>query len=261
MKSIARALLATAAVATVVGSSTSASASVLFDNMTSAEAGVTGTHLSSTSSTPNTFMGDAYGLVAGSYDITGFDIYPVNATTTAYNALKINIYVWGSVNLTGTVSATTPAFSNLLAQYTLTSTGTFTNGFYYAFEGSPIGVNPGITLATPLAIPSNIIGVTFNYQGSTNGGTSYSSANNLTSLVEYGNAPDVGTDPLLGSGTGGYYRNANSETNGNFTSAYRAFSGTYLNLGLRVYGDAVPTPASSGLLVIAGLVAGRRRRS
>ena len=263
MKVYAVRTILAAAVAAIAGST--ANAAVLYDNMTSAEAGVTGATLSSTSSTPNTFMGDVFGLVSGATDITGFDIFPVNATTKNYNALKITIYVWGTVN-TGTVSATTPAFSNLLGQYTLTSTGTFTAGFYYAFEGATIGTDPGVTLATPLAIPSNIIGITLSYQGSTNGGVTYATANNLTSLISYGVAPDVGTNPFLdvaSAGTGGYYRNAGSpsETNGNFTSAYRAFAGTNENLGIRIYGDAVPGPSAAGLLAIGGLVASRRRRA
>jgi len=45
----------------------------------------------STSSTPNTFMGDGYNLTSGTTDITGFDVYPVNASGTTFNALKIDI--------------------------------------------------------------------------------------------------------------------------------------------------------------------------
>ena len=70
-------------------------------------------------------MGDGYNLAAGTTAITGFDVYPVNVSGVNYTGLKINIFVWGSVNTSGTVNATTPAFGNLLASYSLTSSGAF----------------------------------------------------------------------------------------------------------------------------------------
>ena len=104
------------AVVTVVLAATSAKADVVFDNISNYEAGNTNSHISATGSTPNTFMGDGYVLAAGATDITGFDIFPVNLSGTTYTGLKINSYVWGTVN-TGTVNATTPAFGNLLGSY------------------------------------------------------------------------------------------------------------------------------------------------
>src|SRR3954454_25024967 len=71
----------------------------------------------STSSSPNTFMGDAYTLAPGTTSITGFDVYPVNVSGVNFTGLKINIFVWGNVNTSGTVNSTTPAFGNLLASY------------------------------------------------------------------------------------------------------------------------------------------------
>src|SRR5947208_10036713 len=118
-------------------------------------------------------MGGAYNLLSGTTSITGFDVYPVNVSGVNYVGLKLNIFVWGSVNTSGTVNSTTPAFGNLLANYTLTSSGTFNSGFYFPFEGIPNGVTPGITLTTPLAISSSLIGLTFNYQGSTDGGVTF----------------------------------------------------------------------------------------
>ena len=140
----------------------SQAAQVVFDNITTFESGNTNAHISATGSTPNTFMGAGYNLLAGTYDITGFDLYPVNLSGTAFDHLKLNIFVWGSVNTSGTVNSTTPAFGNLLASYTLTSAGSFNTGFYFPFEGSPNGVNPGISLATPLAIPTSTVGISFN---------------------------------------------------------------------------------------------------
>ena len=222
----------------------------VFDHMSDIENGVTGAAAYSTSSTPNTFMGDGYNLLAGTTGITGFDLYPLNGTTTTYDHLKITFYVWGTVN-TGTVSATAPAFSNLLGAYTLTSAGTFTNGFYYKYE-NPVG--GAIQLSNPLAISSTQIGLTFNYQGSTDGGATYASANNLTSIIATGTPAQIGSDVFSG-----YYRNANSETNGNFTSSLRALGGlTNQSLAVRVYG--VPEPASLLVLGVGAAALIRRRR-
>ena len=233
---------------------TIARADLVFDNMTVYESGNTNAHVASTGSVPNTFMGDAYTLATGTTSITGFDIYPVNLSGTTYNALKMNIFVWGSVNM-GTVNATTPAFGSLLGSYTLTEIGTFTTGYYVSYEGSPVGVNPGITLGTPISLSGTTIGITFNYQGSTDGGVTYNNANSLTALISYGVAPTVGTEVF-----NGYYRNANSEVNGNFTSSLRSLGYTYQSLGLRVYG-VIPEPSSltlAGLGAVA-LMAFRRR--
>ena len=204
---------------------------LVFDNVT---ANIP-TNFFSTSSTPNTFMGGGYTLSPGTVDITGFDLYPVNASGVNYTGLKINIFVWGSVNL-GTVNNTTPAFGNLLASYTLTASGSFNTGFFFPFESATPGVTPGITLGSPLAIPSTTIGLSFNYQGTTDG-VNYANANNLTSVIATGNPANPGSEVF-----NGYYRNANSELNGNFTSTLRSLGLNNQTLAVRVYGDVVPVP-------------------
>jgi len=244
------------------GAATSATPPVLYDSFP------TGAPAYSTSSTPNTFMGLASNLVGGASSITGFDVYPVNVSGTNFDHLKINIFVWDTVNTSGTVNATTPAFGNLLASYSLTTAGTFTTGFFYPFESATPGVLPGISLATPLLISDSVVGLTYNYQGSTDGGATYNNFNNLTSIIS-------GSDPtnypgnvvvtgslILGGATGGYYRNAGSptETNGNFTSGLRSLGGlTNQGVAARVYGTVVPEPASLGIIAAFGLLALRRR--
>ena len=235
---------------------TASQAAVVFDNMTAVEAGTPGAVVTATSSTPNTFMGDAYGLAAGTTSITGFDFFPVNLSGTAFTQLKMNVYIWGTVN-TGTVNATTPAFSNLLSTFSVTSAvSTFPTGSYFSFESASPGVTPGITLNTPINVTGSSIGFTMNVQGSTDGLT-FASVTSLSSLITYGAAPTVGST-VLGGAVGGYYRNANSEVNGNFTSTLRSVgtSPTSEALALRVYGTVSAVPeASTWLMMGLGLAA------
>jgi hypothetical protein len=206
-----------------------AKADLVFDNMSNYENSVSGASVSATGSTPNTFMGDGYTLAPGTVSITGFDLFPVNLSGTSYTGIKISIFVWGSVNTSGSVNAATPAFGNLLGSYTFTSTDAYGTGFFFPIEGSPVGSAPGFSLATP-----------------------------LTSIISYGTTPTVGSQVF-----NGYYRNAASETDGNFTSSLRSLGQQNQSLGLRVFGDvtAVPEPA---VFSIAGLGAAalliRRRR-
>ena len=229
---------------------------VVFDNMSNFQNAVPGAAIASTATVPNTFMGAGYVLSPGTTSITGFDIYPVNLSGTSFTGIRINIFVWGSVNL-GTVNAATPAFGNLLGNYTLTSSGAFNTGFYFPFESATPGITPGITLGTPLAISGTTIGLTFNYQGTTDGVT-YNNVNSLTSLISYGTPASTGSLVF-----NGYYRNANSEVDGNFTSTLRSLGLTDQGVAVRIYGTVVPEPSAMVLALVGGLgvLMLRRRRA
>ena len=229
-----------------------ATSQVVFDNMTAYESGAAGAAVTATSSSPNTFMGAAYTLAAGTTSITGFDLFPANLSGTAFTALKLNVYVWGGVN-TGAVSAANPAFSNLLSNFSVTSTvDSYPTGSFFSFEG--------IQLAAPIALSGTTIGLTFNIQGSTDGVT-FSNVTSLTSLIGYGAAPTVGSAVF-----NGYYRNAAGETNGNFSSTLRSLGFTDQSLVVRVYGDvATPVPEPTVYLMmglgLAVLAVARRRKT
>lgn len=227
-------------------------ADLAFDNITTAPS-ITGT-----SSTPNTFMGGAYTLLPGTTTLSGFDLFPVNFTTSTFTAIRATVYVWGTVN-TGAVSAGSPAFGNLLGTYTQTFTvsGGFGPSTYLSIEDDGIST-PGFALSSPLAVSGPTIGLTFNYQGATDGVT-FSTINSLTSLISYGAPASVGANVF-----NGYYRNANSEVDGNFTSTLRSLGLTDQSVAVRIYGDviAVPEPTSMTLagLGCAALLVFRRRR-
>ena len=229
---------------------------VVYDNISSIENSTPGTAIITTSSTPNTFVGDGFNLAAGTTEITGFDVVPVNHTGTTFTSLKVTGYIWGTVN-TGTVNASHPAFGNLLDTVSFTNSGSFSSGNYYALEGSPAGANPGFTLATPVAITGTSIGITLNFEGSTDG-INFNNLNNLSPGVSSGALPTVGSDMF-----NGFYRNVNSEVNGDFTSTLRSIAGsTDETLALRIYGGAVPAPepATLALVGVGSLVLLRLRR-
>lgn len=224
---------------------------VLFDNITAFETGAAGAQGTTTGSTPNTFMGGGYELLTGATQITGFDLFPVNITGTNFTNIKVTVYVWDNVNTSGTVNATTPAFSNLLGSFTFTRTDDFSTGFFYPIENADPSL-PGFALPTPIDITDGTIGLTFNVQGSTDG-VNYANINALTSLITLGVPATVGANVF-----NGYYRNAAGETDGNFTSALRSLGLTNQSVAVRVYG--VPTPGAASLLGLGGLMTLRRRR-
>jgi len=214
---------------------------LVFDNFT-------GRTYNATSSTPNTFMGDGYVVAPGTTNISEIGYFPVNLSGTTYTGLQTTFYFWGTLNTSGTVNAGSPAFSNLLATYTDTQIGTFASGFYFPLD---------YVLPAPLAISDTTIGLTMNVQGTTDGIT-YNSVNSLTGLIGSGAVPVTGSNVF-----NGYYRNANSETNGNFTSSLRSLGLTNQSVAYLLYTDPVPEPGTvlliCGGVSILGLL--RRRQS
>ena len=216
---------------------------VVFDNVSNFEQGVPGATTAGIGSTPNSFMGDGYLLMPGTTNITGFDIFLANNTGIDFSGgLQINIYVWGSVNQ-GTVNSGTPAFSNLLATYTsFDVVDDFPSGSAFSFEGSPAGSSPGFVLSSPLTIPGTNVGITFNYEGSTDG-INFASHDDLNSFISYGTPASVGSNEF-----NGYFRNVSSEMTGNFIEGFRTLGFTNQSIALRVFGTT-----SANLVPVANL--------
>jgi len=236
-----------ASAALLLVAATSEAGFVAFDNISNYEGGNPAAKIATTGSVPNTFMGQGYVLAPGTIAITGFDLYPANLSGPTYTGLKVNIFVWDTVNM-GTVNASHPAFGNLLGSYSFTESGTFTTGTYYPQEGSPVGSAPGFTLPTPLTLADTTIGLSFNVQGTTDG-IHYNNANNLSPLISYGTLPSVGSEVF-----NGYYRNASSEVNGNFTSSLRTLGYADQSLAVRIYGETATVPEPSTFAMSAVLV-------
>jgi MYXO-CTERM domain-containing protein len=203
-------------------------------NNTETSAGVNdnGSDFFSSVGVPDTFIGSGLNLAPGTTSISGFDVFPTNATNASnidptgtgisFTDIKINIYVWGGVN-SGLTTPTNPAFTDLLTptpisySFNFGTGGTFDPGYYLALQNAG-HTSPYLGFYVPLTIPSSTIGLTVEVQGSTDGGTTYADYNGLSSLVAGSPfAPTVGSDTQEG-----WYRNANSETNGNFTSSLRS---------------------------------------
>jgi hypothetical protein len=239
-----------------------AEADTLFDNASAAFAnnfnstgGTTATATYTVARVADTFIGGGYILPAGTADIYGFDPFPINGTSQTLSVVAITMYVWGSVNTTGTVNPSTPAFSNLLGTVTdfidYSSVGGLPPGFFGTPGGATANGNGdpygAFVLSKPIVLPNTTVGVTFNNQGSVDGGATFNSLQGLTSLIPYNVGPTVGTAIFNGFYRNGYNSGSgaigSAETDGNFRSPLNTFntsSGPLPNESgpmMRLYGD------------------------
>lgn len=194
----------------------------------------TGASLTSTGSTPRSYMGMPFTLGSGggttNITVSGGTAYLAAASAGTYTNVRLNLTFWGTVS--GATTGTTPAFSNLLGSCSLDLgplTATANALYTYAF-----------TLPTPIVLPAQTGGIAINWQGDT--GSGLASTDALTSAIRYGAAPATGTLTLGTAGTNGYYRNASSETDGNFLGgSFRYLTGlTNQGLALQLFGPPSP---------------------
>ncbi len=230
-----------------------ASALTLLDTF-NAPAGTTESY-TFTGSTPRTYMGDGFtnnSLPAGttSFQITSFSFLVVTAAATTYTDVVGRIQFWNTAN-GGTTSATNPAFANAAGQLITVDLGALTStaNSIYKFD---------VTLNTPITLTGGSgtnWGFAQNFQGNT--GAGLADDTNLTSVISYNTTSTgyaAGTITTGASPTFGYYRNANSETNFNFTSTSRSLGFNYQGVAIIINGNAVvPEPSSVALASFGGL--------
>jgi hypothetical protein len=227
----------------------------------------------SAASTGNRFVGSAINLAGDATTITGFDTTLLNNTGAALNfttgqQIRLNYWIWNN----WAPSTGTAAFANLAGNGSVAfNTGNLTlasNTFLFFAQNTPAGPGlvpaagtlPGIAITPVTVSSSGPIGITLNWQVDRNDGAGFVLVGGLTSIIVAGpNAvvPAVGTN-AFNAATGGYYRSASAETNGNFLSSSARNAGANTGVMLRVY--TIPSPGAAALLGLGGVVAIRRRR-
>ncbi len=198
-------------------------ATLLFDSFTGA------TTLTSTGSTPRTYMGVPLDLAnaSGTVQINQIVVYMVSTAAVNYTDITVNLALWDVWS--GTAN---PVFSSPSGGVVIADVGALasTAGSYY-------------TITVPLATPITLNGLTnhgiaVNYKGDT--GTGLADTDNLTSLFRYGNAFAVGDNPLTGYG----YRNASGHVDLNFANTdSRSFGQPFQGMALQLTGSS-GTPVS-----------------
>lgn len=241
----------------------SANASLVFDSLTQSTSFLT------TSGTPRHMMAMAFSLgnvSSGPGTINGLDFEYASITAQAYNNIQFDISFWDTAS--NATTGATAAFTNRVASYSFT-TGAVTRAAntVYTIQSATPGVTPGVTLPT-----------TFNFSGISNLGVQILvrgdignglvNSDNLTfGVVSATTGPAVGSFTAGTAGTNGFYRNASQTTPTNadtslLGSDFRQFTGgTNNGLGIRLYSQPVPEPASMAILGIGALAVLRRRRS
>ena len=219
-----------------------------------------------TGSTPRMYMGDGFtnndlASTTTSFQITEFDMFVAAPAAATYTDVVGRIQFWNTAN-GGTTSATNPAFANAAGDLISVDLGpiTFAAGDVDEFD---------ITLNTPVTLIGGAgtnWGFAQNFQGSTAAGTPVADTDNLTSLIS-SNSEDDYAAGMITTGTNpdyGYYRNANGETNFNFTSGARDLGVDYQGIGIIIFGNEVPEPSAIAAMAVGGLLLGgavyRKRR-
>jgi hypothetical protein len=218
-----------AVAASVSGSA--AQAEVLFDDITApGPFGLGGPTTAMPPQTPNSWFGDAVNLTASASDITGVDLFIQNDSGQNFNAFRGTIDIWGQVN-TGTVNASSPAFSNLLGSDSFGGSGNYPNNAGQGFAGN--GGLPGLAFSNPIALNgASTIGISINIQWSNNGGGSFASYNNAGALLAYNGTTATGSGVF-----NGYYVNLSGESNGNFISPLQSNGKSNQGIYIRIDGD------------------------
>ena len=225
--------------------------------------GISDVTVNNVASPPNSFMGEAVNLDAAGFSaalnsISSFDVGLGNVTGTAITARPVRLNMWLYQTYTPSSTAT-PVFSNQIGTPGSPS---------FVFDFPSITLNTGslilttLTLGTPVVLTptsGTTIGIALNWQ--VDNGAGFVSLNGLTTPVHANVAPTVGSNATGAAPTFGYYRNAASESDGNFLGTSARNIGNDSNLLLRINApNPVPEPAATALGVVFGLTLLNRRR-
>jgi len=212
---------------------------------------------------PNTFMGQAINLDAGTFSaglnsVSSFEVGLANVTGTNIVSRPVRLNMWLYQTYTPSAAAT-PVFSNQVGTAGSPS---------FIFDFPSLSLNTGfvtlatLTLAAPVVLTptsGTTIGIGLSWQ--VDQGAGFVTLANFTTPVHAGVPPSVGTNATGSAPVFGYYRNASNEANGNFLGTSARNIGNDSGLLLRINSpDAVPEPATTVIGAVFGLTLLTRRR-
>ena len=232
-----------------------ASAQVIYDAISDL------TTYTTTTSTPHTFMGQAFNTsnAAGSMpQVSSVQVgmFVIGAQTFAN--VRLRLQIWGSFSSAAT--GATSVFSNPLGAPSVFNLGPVTTAGNGVFVFT-------LNFATPITLPSTSnLGITFNFQSSSDGVNFVDNEALATAMRAPTGTTNIPVGQNITTGTNVYYRNASARTDFNFNANdARVLTGqTQATDGLAFSLTAVPEPTTWGLLLGGAAflaVAQRLRRS
>lgn len=250
-----RLFLSILAIATVLGGA-SASAQVTIYDAVSDQSSFT-----TTGSSPRTYMGQAFNVsgAAGSMpQVTSATVGMFVSGAQTFANVQLRLQIWGTFNAAATGAA--DAFSNPVG-----GPSTFLLG-PISTTGNSVFLFT-LNFATPITLPSTMnLGITFNFQTSTDGVTFADNTNVVTAMRIVG-APPIPVGQNITHGGNTFYRNASGRTDFNFNAndARNITNMTQSNNGLAFSLRAIPEPSTWLLLLggagaLVGLQRFRRKR-
>lgn len=229
---------------------------VLYDNMPPV-----GGSIFTSGSSPRTGGADEVIFDGTSALLTSMQ-FGFSIATTGPSTFDARIRIWDDIDFAAT---TTAQFSNKVADFTLTYSGTPGS----AYTTTPVDLTPlpgggvAVTANGATGYGANLVDLFFQVDFYTTGTTTHVPSNGVT-YIFYNGVPTVGytnDSPAAGGpgdGTGEvYWRNVANDGNIIGNDA-RSFTGSRANMTLHFEGTVVPEPASMLLLGLAGLLIRRR---
>src|SRR4051794_4940241 len=208
------------------------------------------TSFTTTSSVPHTFMGQAFNTsnAGGAMpQVTQVQVGMFVLGAQSFSNVRVRLQLWGSFD--PAAAGATNAFSNPLGG----GPSVFTIGPVSSTGNSVFLLT--LTFGVPITLPSTMnLGITFNFQSSTDGVTYVDETNLATAMRPVGMAGNIPVGQNVTTGGNQYYRNASGRTDFNFNANdARNLGGTQATDGLAFkLTAAVPEP-STWAMIIGGM--------